>query len=62
MPEKLKPCPFCGGRGEAVVCLSRRNWHFIVCLKCGCRTAQYPKSLDIPFEAWNRRVNDNAYD
>ena len=60
--EKLKPCPFCGGKailnGDP-----RVNFAFCECEKCGARTNTVRISLqycanDVAIAAWNRRQND----
>lgn len=54
MNEKLKPCPFCGGKAK----LYGRNvgmyWH--MCRKCGASTKQSPTEFDAII-AWNKRAN-----
>lgn len=60
MHEKLKPCPFCGGR--AVM----QDWaavgeYWVACTECEMRTAEHydPKIAAL---VWNRRaeVKDDA--
>lgn len=64
MPEKLKPCPFCGGKAKYFKIKSKamKSWRFIACLKCGCRTATYPpvdyEISNIVVERWNRRASN----
>lgn len=55
MPEKLKPCPFCGGEAE-----SKELWnrdYEIECKKCGARSGEYLKEK-YAIENWNRRVDN----
>lgn len=69
--EKLKHCPFCGGRPNMWACDTRKHYysgietkglhglqmdHFMVrCMKCGIETKSY-KLKTSAFNAWNRRV------
>ena len=56
MAEKLKPCPFCGGKAVFI-----QEFGYVVCLKCGCRTATYLSAVfnnQQVITKWNRRVND----
>ena len=57
MQNKLKPCPFCGGKAY-----KKRNWDFdgndiygIHCENCNAQT-EYRCSEQEAIEAWNRRV------
>lgn len=43
MTEELKPCPFCGSEGDAIVthevwnrCTDHRQGYCIECYDCGC--------------------------
>ena len=52
MKNKLKPCPFCGGKAVLKV-------NYVKCTQCYARTGQY----DIQEEAkksWNTRAVNNA--
>lgn len=61
MSEDLKPCPFCGGEGEAV-CLricedTVASW--VRCLSCGARTDEIEAAYsDLPSAkaTWNTRA------
>jgi len=61
---ELKPCPFCGGRGE----FHPQEHHMdsfwdkntIVCLSCGYRMEDTSKYLLI--RKWNRRTTDDKRD
>ena len=69
MSEKLKPCPFCGGRGKLrrwhgfmfFVFLHGRTYYSVRCNSCDCETVS---STDRQFviDRWNRRteVTDDA--
>ena len=54
MTEKLKPCPFCGGKAEA---LGGVNTHWISCVDCITESAAYD-TLEEAVKAWNRRTTD----
>ena len=64
MSEKLKPCPFCGGKGGkqtlGKAMLGGVYWT-IACMKCHCTTAGY-MNVSNAVKAWNRRVNDENID
>ena len=63
--EKLKPCPFCGGKAELYESeaynlkteVKEKNirW-FVMCKQCTALTCGALKKKAI--EAWNRRTND----
>ena len=54
--EKLKPCPFCGGRGQHKDGFSD-GWSFdyVECFDCGARTNEFYGGSSKAIEAWNRR-------
>lgn len=60
--EKLKPCPFCGGKPcITLVAKYHTHWHRIECDNRDC--AVQPKTKAFIFEeeareAWNSRTND----
>lgn len=58
MDEKMKPCPFCGGRAY-IVTLSKT--HFVACSNLNCR-ANVGEYIDEEkaIKAWNRRVDDGS--
>jgi Lar family restriction alleviation protein len=47
--NKLKPCPFCGGKDIRFF----KSW--LRCEKCGCETDFYSTVAEA-IEAWNTRV------
>jgi len=49
---QLLPCPFCGGSGGHNIFAEQ---HWIKCMDCSNRTADWP-NVDAAIEAWNRRV------
>ena len=62
---KLKPCPFCGGRGEMVreVTEALTVWYFCRCPDCGATgpiEGDEPDNIEAGTEAaiaaWNKRV------
>ena len=55
MSEKLKPCPFCGGKHIGLD--SPFAEHYIVICDCGISTAIYEHAADA-VAAWNRRAGD----
>ena len=74
MPEKLKPCPFCGAEaipkscdstgaiwsevGTAVLFGKKLDHYLIQCQKCGIRTKSYKTRKGV-FNAWNRRAESD---
>ena len=59
MTEKLKPCPFCGGRAveDHWEGFMDESFYKIKCFKCEGQTKEYRK-YEQAIEAWNRRVNE----
>ena len=65
MSEKLKPCPFCGGKArlEAIdfdddypTNLSEAIW-WVMCTKCGAHTDEYSTPTEAEaIAAWNTRA------
>lgn len=56
MPNKLKPCPFCGGEAKIV----REEYLYIVrCTKCPCDMGRqwYTRKKEA-IKAWNRRADN----
>lgn len=61
--SELKPCPFCGGKGELCcwhgfmffIFLLGRTHYSVRCNHCACETV---RSIDKQFviDRWNRRV------
>jgi len=61
--EKLKPCPFCGGKAEVVDYGLTGKLKVVQCSDCGARTRvfdPYIKFGESGIEAWNRRVSDES--
>lgn len=65
--EKLKPCPFCGGKANIVVVEPHTHeiaifmpdyegGAFVECNDCTCAISAKTKEMAI--EAWNRRASD----
>ena len=55
--EKLKPCPFCGGKAE-IICSPdyfRTTWGWLVKCKKGCCNQMPFQSEHSAVEAWNTR-------
>ena len=56
MTNKLKPCPFCGGKAvlwsDFDLCVT--TW-YVACSQCGVQTKR-TDSEDLCSERWNRRV------
>lgn len=64
--EKLKPCPFCGGKAQLDNIDNGNNgwWYSVVCSKPMCRCGVF--NTDYSYynvkdatEAWNRRENND---
>lgn len=53
-PEKLKPCPFCGGEGEFVT-YEHVNRTVVFCKKCNVGTCLGYRKSDAA-RVWSRRV------
>lgn len=69
MPEKLKPCPFCGGQAQTVWIKSFVRMHnvnmggfAIQCAEChATRIMAGPVKKDVEkdaIEKWNRRITE----
>lgn len=59
--NELKPCPFCGDRGEVFVyysCLNGSKWG-VRCFSCGISQRVIHGSREEAIEAWNRRNSDD---
>ena len=52
--DKLKPCPFCGGKAM----INGITLVYIKCTKCGVETVGY-REEDEAITAWNRRAKDD---
>ncbi len=61
MPEKLKPCPFCGGKvkidsGFNIDFNNRAHkFYYAICLSCGARGSDADRKTEA-IELWNRRI------
>ena len=62
MPEKLKPCPFCGSKDVEIFEPIPKNavGRAIVCKNCNVRVG-FPTAYDdvMAAEEWNRRVDND---
>lgn len=65
MPEKLKPCPFCGGEAKLVKISDKMGNLLIMgykakCSNCRCspRPNNYTGNKQEAIEEWNRRAKD----
>lgn len=56
MPDRLKPCPFCGSDETYKTRLDDFTY-VIQCLECGA-SGPYKLNTDEAEEAWNRRAED----
>ena len=52
-PEKIKPCPFCGGKAEPYK--DDEEWVHIKCRECWNETDGHT-TLDTAMEFWNKRT------
>lgn len=52
--EKLKPCPFCGGKAKADYNCNY-NYHYVFCRDCDARVYNYD-SEEKAIEEWNKRI------
>lgn len=61
MNDKLKPCPFCGGKAEIYedTIIKSLPAYSVYCTKCYARTYGLYDKKDDAIESWNRRVNEN---
>lgn len=59
MTEKLKPCPFCGGKAEFDE--TREQEHFVFCKDCGGMTVPFDTQQEAA-EAWNFRPFEDEKD
>lgn len=55
----LKPCPFCGGEGEAGWKLENTtvDFYVIVCMSCDAQTGG-DRTPEMAVQTWNRRVQE----
>lgn len=54
MPDKLKPCPFCGNK--AIVYSNMDRHHKVECSVCHVRTL-YKLTKTEALRIWNRRIS-----
>lgn len=60
MDEKLKPCPFCGGKAYTD---GERHWWSVVCDSCKCRLGDPNEEFEteaVAIETWNTRAKEQA--
>ena len=64
--NKLKPCPFCGGRafiheiGEDFLGLGwKQRGYAVVCKECHAST-EYDENKNISIQAWNKRAGEDG--
>ena len=61
MNEKLKHCPFCGGKAQyeyqSDSVADGEHWVMVQCQSC-CANSGYFQSEQSATEAWNTRVDD----
>ena len=64
MTEKLKTCPFCGGKVKRAFAYGTAIVWCPMCLAQIRRTDDYEEGDSMPqaIEAWNRRANDEKID
>jgi len=62
--EKLKPCPFCGGKAilYAKVGFTTIGVYDIRCQKCNAGFGYTFATEELAIETWNRRVKDERTD
>lgn len=51
---KLKPCPFCGGKGK-VIKWHRQDKFFVVCQVCGASVGNASDCRKVAIQVWNTR-------
>lgn len=63
---ELKPCPFCGAMAVMRQFANPKNWYYVECVDCRCRTDGYKhnhregtddENKMANAAVWNRRVN-----
>lgn len=56
--ERMKPCPFCGGKGELTIVTTSNGTmkYYIGCQdkECGCEITNPFSSVEDAVRAWNR--------
>ena len=63
MSEKLRNCPFCGGKARLNEYKDCEVWYEVRCDECAVRTEQY-ETVDEAVRVWNRRAepDHNVHD
>ena len=59
MPEKLKPCPFCGSENVTLAYNSsryKRYYYYVSCMICGARTRGEGIYADHVSEEWDNQA------
>lgn len=58
--DKLKPCPFCGGKAEMLINKYNdlRKEYLVACTKCDGMVERWRETEEEATEQWNRRVSD----
>ena len=56
MSEKLRNCPFCGGKARLNEYKDGEVWYEVWCDGCAVRTEQYETEAEA-IEKWNRRAD-----
>ena len=61
--NRLKPCPFCGGKSIDIIRIKDSFWdtgetYHVKCANCNVETQTYFRKIDA-IEAWNRRVDND---
>ena len=58
--EKLKPCPFCGGKAEMLISEyeDSRKEYLVACTECDGIVERWRETEEEAVEQWNRRVNN----
>ena len=62
MKDKLKPCPFCGGKADLVNYGLTSRLKIVQCLDCGARTRVFDPEVkrgESACDAWNRRAKND---
>lgn len=61
----MEPCPFCGGEAKLTQFVSPKNFYYVECKNCHCKTDGYRCDINgtneqnkaAQVEIWNRRQN-----
>lgn len=57
--EKLKPCPFCGGKADKFTLLKNgKKIRFVIQCENGCGATYPVDSEEEAFKSWNMRANE----